>query len=233
MGNRAKTKLTDHIGFHMLLAMTGGLMDAYSYIDRGNVFATGQTGNFVLAAIRFLSKDYRGMIQACVPIAAFFVGVFLARHFYYEIYKEEHTSWISGVLFMEIGVLFLVGFIPRTVPHLFANTAVSFAAAVQFCTFRNFGGNSAYAPVFCTGNMRSCAEMYYEGIVRKNGECRRRASHYTGILSAFFGGALMGGGLSVWLGEKAIWMGCVLLLVSWKTADIEKKGQKTELQLSS
>jgi len=39
--------------------------------------------------------------------------------------------------------------------------------------------------------------------------------------------------LSVWLGEKAIWMGCMLLLVSWKTADIEKKGQKTELQLSS
>ena len=233
MENRSKTKLTDHIGFHMLLAATGGFMDAYSYVERGNVFATGQTGNFVLAAIRFFSKDYKGMGQAFVPIAAFFAGVFVARHFYYEIYKEEHTNWISGILFLEIAVLFLVGFIPNTVPHLFANTAVSFAAAVQFCTFRNFGGNSAYAPVFCTGNMRSCAEMYYEGFVRKDKVCRKRAYHYTGILTAFFAGALTGGGLSVWIGEKAIWMVCALLLVSWKTVDMEKKGQKAEQLLPS
>lgn len=227
MENESKIKYTDHIGFHMLLAATGGIMDAYSYVSRGNVFATGQTGNFVLAAIRFLSKDYKGMGQACVPIGAFWMGIFLARHFYYKIYNEKHTNWISGILFLEIAVLFLVGFIPSTLPHLFANTAVSFAAAVQFCTFRNFGGNAAYAPVFCTGNMRSCAEMYYEGLVRKDRECRIRAYHYTGILAAFFAGALMGAGLSVWLGEKAIWMACLLLFVSWKTVDVEKKGQKT------
>lgn len=228
MGNELKIKFTDHIGFHMLLAATGGLMDAYSYVNRGNVFATGQTGNFVLAAIRFLTKDYKGMGQACVPIGAFWLGVFLARHIYYKIYKEKHTHWISGILFLEIVVLFLVGFIPNTLPHLFANTAVSFAAAVQFCTFRNFGGNASYAPVFCTGNMRSCAEMYYEGFVRKDKECRIRAYHYTGILSAFFVGALMGGGLSLWFGEKAIWLACVLLTVSWITVDIEKKGQKAD-----
>lgn len=226
MGNESNKKFTDHIGFHMLLAAIGGLMDAYSYVDRGNVFATGQTGNFVLAAIRFLSKDYKGMGRAFVPIGAFWLGVFLARHIYYKIYNEKHTHWISGILFLEIAVLFLVGFIPHSLPHLFANTAVSFAAAVQFCTFRNFGGNAAYAPVFCTGNMRSCAEMYYEGFVRKNRECRIRAYHYSGILLAFFTGALTGGWLSFRLGEKAIWMACVLLLVSWITVGIEKKGQK-------
>ena len=178
MRNESKIQFTDHIGFHMLLAATGGLMDAYSYVERGNVFATGQTGNFVLVAIRFLSKNYKGMGEACVPIGAFWIGIFLARHFYYKIYNEKHTNWISGILFLEIAVLFLVGFIPNTLPHLFANTAVSFAAAVQFCTFRSFGGNATYAPVFCTGNMRSCAEMYYEGFVRNNRKCRFLSEHF-------------------------------------------------------
>lgn len=114
MRNESKIKFTDHIGFHMLLAATGGLMDAYSYVERGNVFATGQTGNFVLVAIRFLSKNYKGMGEACVPIGAFWIGIFLARHFYYKIYNEKHTNWISGILFLEIAVLFLVGFIPNT-----------------------------------------------------------------------------------------------------------------------
>lgn len=225
METRTKTKLTDHIGFHMLLAVTGGFMDAYSYIDRGNVFATGQTGNFVLAAIRFLSKDYRGMGRAFVPITAFFAGVFLARHLYYEIFKGEHTSWLSGILFMEIAVLFLVGFIPNTVSHLFANSMVSFSAAILFCTFRNFGGNFAYSPTFCTGNMRSCAEMYYEGFVRKNEDCRIRAYHYTRILLSFFSGALVGGELSIYLQEKAIWMVCVLMMISLIIVHIEKNGK--------
>jgi uncharacterized membrane protein YoaK (UPF0700 family) len=222
---QSKIKYTDRMGFHMLLAATGGLMDAYSYVERGNVFATGQTGNFMLVAIRFLSKDYKGMGQACVPIGAFWIGVFLARHFYYKIYHQKRTNWISGILLLEIAVLFGVGFIPGTLPYWFANTAVSFAAAVQFCTFRNFGGNAAYAPVFCTGNMRSCAEMYYEGFVRKDRECRIKAYHYTEILSAFFAGALLGTGMSGLLGEKTIWLACVLLFVAWKTVDVERKGE--------
>ncbi len=229
MKDQPEVKLTDHIGFHMLLAASGGLMDAYSYVVRGGVFATGQTGNFVLAAMRFLSKDYVGMGQAFVPIAAFWLGIFLARHFYYKVYNREHTNWISGILLLEAAVLFLVGFTPNTLPHLFANTAVSFTAAVQFCSFRSFGGKSAYAPVFCTGNMRSCAEMYYEGFVRHDKECREKAYHYTGILLAFFIGALMGGVMSVRWGEKAIWMACILLLISWKTVSVERKRQKIDL----
>ncbi|WP_367569304.1 YoaK family protein [Lacrimispora sp.] len=228
MENQPEIKLTDRIRFHMLLAAAGGVMDAYSYVDRGGVFATGQTGNFVLAAIRLLLKDYRGMGLAFVPIAAFWAGIFLARHFYY-IYNREQVRWMSGVLLLETAVLFLVGFIPHTLPHLFANTAVSFTAAVQFCSFRSFGKNAAYAPVFCTGNMRSCAEMYYEGFARDDRECRTRAYHYTGILSAFFIGAVAGGALSFWLGERAVWLASGLLLISWKAVTMEKKNQKTDL----
>lgn len=228
MGNQTGIKLTDHIGFHMLLAAAGGVMDAYSYVDRGGVFATGQTGNFVLAAIRLLLKDYKGMGLAFVPIAAFWAGIFLARHFYY-IYNREQVRWMSGILLLEAAVLFLVGFIPHSLPHMIVNTAVSFTAAVQFGSFRNFGGTFAYAPVFCTGNMRSCAEMYYEGLVRNDRECRKRAYHYTGILFAFFIGAVAGGALSFRLGERAVWMASGLLLISWKAVTMESKNQKADL----
>ena len=61
----------------MILAISGGFMDAYTYLIRGGVFATGQTGNFVLVAIRGVSGEYKHMIQSCVPIAAFWIGIFL------------------------------------------------------------------------------------------------------------------------------------------------------------
>ena len=72
-----KNTATESLGISMSLALSGGFMDAYTYLIRGGVFATGQTGNFVLVAIRGVSGEYKHMIQSCVTIAAFWIGIFL------------------------------------------------------------------------------------------------------------------------------------------------------------
>ena len=72
-----KNTATESLGISMILALSGGFMDAYTYLIRGGVFASGQTCNFVLVAIRGVSGEYYHMIQSCVPIAAFWIGIFL------------------------------------------------------------------------------------------------------------------------------------------------------------
>ncbi len=203
--------ITETLGFGMLLAVIGGFMDAYSYIVRGNVFATGQTGNFVLAALSLAEQDFRGMGHAMVPIAAFWFGVFVAQHLYYTVFQKKHAIWKTVVLFAELIVLFGVGLLSCSVPDILANTAISFSAALQFSSFRNFGENAAYTTIFCTGNMRSCAEMFYKGIVRKDKGCIKKAFHYAAILSAFFFGAIFGAMNAEIYHEKAIWVVCALI----------------------
>ncbi|MBC8862671.1 DUF1275 domain-containing protein, partial [Escherichia coli] len=41
-------QISESIGLGLLLALAGGFMDAYSYIERGQVFANAQTGNILL-----------------------------------------------------------------------------------------------------------------------------------------------------------------------------------------
>ena len=35
----------------LLLAFTGGILDSYTYINRGEVFATAETGNMVMMGV--------------------------------------------------------------------------------------------------------------------------------------------------------------------------------------
>ena len=41
-------QMSESIRLGMLLAISGGFMDAYSYIERGHVFANAQKGNILL-----------------------------------------------------------------------------------------------------------------------------------------------------------------------------------------
>lgn len=214
MRTEVRRELTSRLGFGMLITMVGGMMDAYSYVVRGQVFATGQTGNFVLAAVRLVQGAYIPMLQALVPIGSFWIGVFLAQHLLHRMLGEDRARWRRNVLLLEIGLLFLVGCIPGDMPHILANTVISLTAAMQFCCFRNFGENAAYATVFCTGNMRSCAEMYYQGLVLGDRESLKKANGYGGILLSFFAGACGGAFLGVVLREKSIWCACGLLVVA-------------------
>ena len=206
------TEITETLLFGLLLALVGGFMDLYSYIVRGNVFATGQTGNFVLVAVHLAEKNYVEMFHAMVPILSFWIGIFAAWHLFYYFFKEKHLMWKQGILIIEIIILIITGLIPSSAPHLIANTLVSFAASLQFCAFRKFGSEDTYASIFCTGNMRSCAENYYKGFVKKDKQRLEKALHYTWILISFFAGAVLGAFAARVLHEKAIWSMAIVLL---------------------
>lgn len=201
----------DKLILGMLLAFAGGFMDVYSYVVHGNVFATGQTGNFVLVAIHFVDKNYIEMLHALVPIISFWIGIFIGWHMFYSYFKEQQLLWKRGILVTEIIILFITGLIPSSFTHVLANTLVSFAASLQYCAFRKFGTSEAYASIFCTGNMRSCADNYYKGLIRKDEQCLKKALNYSYILISFFTGAVIGAFGSSFLHEKAIWSVIIVL----------------------
>lgn len=212
--------------FGMLLTMAGGFMDVYSYMVHGGVFATGQTGNFVLVGFYLMQKDYRQMFHALIPIFSFWLGAFTALHLFYCL-KEKQVLWTKGILILEVLVLAITGLLPPSFPAITSNILVSFAASLQFCTFRTFGKGENYSSVFCTGNMRSCAENYYKWLVQKDRSAKRSAISYSFILLSFFAGVALGAFTSNFLQEKAIWIIAALLLVillsSFTTRLLSKK----------
>ena len=205
---------SEHLHLAMLLSVLGGIMDGYSYSVRGGVFATGQTGNLIIFAYRFLHGQHPQAFRAFVPILGFWLGIFAAQFILHHAGGRPMEGRLkSRILFLEALVLFGIGFVPDSVLDIVPNSITSLLAAMQFSSFRKFEDELAYASVFCTGNMRSCAELYYKGIFEKNRAALKRAVKYSGILLSFLAGAVVAMVVGNAVGEKAIWLGsCMAVL---------------------
>ena len=55
----------------IVVTCAGGLMDAYSYLMHGEVFANGQTGNVVLLVLRLSEADYDKVLDTNLKGAVF------------------------------------------------------------------------------------------------------------------------------------------------------------------
>ena len=206
---KANNHMSEQLHLAMLLSVLGGIMDGYSYSVRGGVFATGQTGNLIIFAYRLVHGQYDRAFRAFVPILGFWLGIFAAQLILNHVAMKngENRRLKSKILFLEAAVLFGIGFVPDSVLDIIPNSITSLLAAMQFSSFRKFEDELAYASVFCTGNMRSCAELYYKGIFEKDRAATKRAVQYSCILLSFLTGAVIAMIVGEAIGEKGIWLG--------------------------
>lgn len=194
----------------ILLALTGGFLDAYTYLCRGNVFANAQTGNMVMLGINFIEGNSGKFIKYLIPIIAFAIGVIISEVIRTKLLENNKVHWRQAVLAIEIILLMCVAFIPY---DYIANIIISLICAMQVEAFRKFHGN-AYATTMCTGNLRSGTEKLVLFIKHKDKKHLKVSLQYYFIIFIFCLGATIGGIFSKVIGVKAILIACIPLVFS-------------------
>lgn len=188
----------------VLLTVSGGFLDAYTFCCRDQVFANAQTGNVVRVGIALALGNLRDMVRYLIPIFAFVAGVFLTIAIREASGRRDGASWQRRVLAVEILVAAAVSLIPmETTLNILANVLVSFLCAMQAESFRKVRGK-VFASTMCTGNLRSGTECLYQAIQTRDPQLRGDAGRYFGIILAFIIGAVIGVQVSAVLLEKAI-----------------------------
>ena len=133
---RAK-QTSESIELGIILALSGGFMDAYSYLARGHVFANAQTGNMLLFGVNLASGQFQNALHYLCPVLAFGFGIFLAEFIHFQ--KIQKVHWRQLILLVEIIILFGVAFISFE-QNLLANSLTSFACGLQVQAFRKIHG---------------------------------------------------------------------------------------------
>ena len=174
----------------LIVICAGGFMDAYSYLLHDHVFATGQTGNIVLLCMNLAEGAWLGVSHYLVSILAFVAGIMLSRHILVRVHGRATHRMQRWVAVFEAVAFAVVALLPEGAPDLLVNSAISFCAAVSYENFRQFGTRSAYASVFCTGNLRSLGETLYDGVFEKDRHELHRSARYAGLVASFCVGAV-------------------------------------------
>ncbi len=196
-----------------LLAVTGGFLDAYSYLTRGGVFANAETGNIVLLALNIAAGDLGRVLYYLIPIAAYSAGI-IAAELIRRKFKGQDLHilhWRQLVIAAEIVIVSAVAFIPEGTADFAAVISISFICSMQVESFRKVQG-SPYATTMCTGNLRSASENLYKRIFAKDKQAGKKALLYVGIIGSFMSGAMLGSAAAIYFHTKACLFCAVFLL---------------------
>ncbi len=197
----------------MILALSGGFMDAYSYVCRNHVFANAQTGNMLLFGVNLSQGKFSVSLQYLCPVIAFAFGVFAAGIIRYRFNNRKHFHWRQATLLAESAILFTVALIPQHF-NLLANSLLSFACGAQVQSFRKVDG-SGVATTMCIGNLRSGIHALCDYAFTKNKWALDSSLLYFIIIGNFVIGAIVGNICVGMFHEKAILISVGLLLTDF------------------
>ena len=182
-----------------LLTLAGGYLDAYTYFERGGVFANAQTGNIVKLGIALAHGERDSFLLFLLPIGAFALGLLSALAVQDLLEARGSRLKRRSVLALEIVGLVVVSLIPLQEQYnTLANCIVSYVAALQYETFSTFHGY-AIVTTMSTGNLRKFIDALYAGVVLRDSAKLRQALVFLSIIGTFTLGAFFGAlGTDLW-----------------------------------
>ena len=71
-------QMSDSFYLALLLTLSGGFLESYTYISRDKVFANAQTGNMIKLAMGITDLDAQEIFRYSLPIIAFVIGIVIS-----------------------------------------------------------------------------------------------------------------------------------------------------------
>jgi uncharacterized membrane protein YoaK (UPF0700 family) len=196
----------------MLLAATGGMLDAVVYLNHGHVFANAMTGNVIFLAIAIIDRHWYDISRHLVPLIGFIGGVVASIHMRFRLGARSTALALS----FEIAALFTLGWLPGGFPETAFNIIIAFVAAFQVASFRRVD-RFAFNSTFLTGNLRDFIEGFYATAVPSATPEAHEKGHAQArdlglICLCFFVGAIFGAWAAPRFDNHSLWFAEPLLI---------------------
>ena len=211
-----------------LLMLAGGVLGAFTYMARGNVFCNAQTGNILLLGLALGDGEWRRAAYLLIPITAYGLGAAVSEFLPVPVKKAGKLRWDTLLIGFELLVTVLLGFVPEEAPYQISQVAVNFICSMQYNTFRQAEG-IPMATTFCTNHLRQAGVWRVKGIRKKDRTYLKRVLQHGRMIVLFVAGAAAGAVLCRYVWGKAVWGASVVYLIVFLDllyADLKKeKGQ--------
>ncbi|MFY1048910.1 YoaK family protein [Apilactobacillus sp. 1-1-2] len=142
----------------ILLAITSGGIDAYTFIEQGGVFAGLQTGNSILFGISLANHDFDQSLKYIFSIIFFALGIVIIKVMQRKLDSINTRKVI--IMFYEIVVIMIVGLLVKDTSSVLIVGLLSLVSAAQLQEFKLLNGNP-FNPLMMTGNISKIANNAY------------------------------------------------------------------------
>ena len=192
LNKKSQYSMAEHNLIFALMMASAGMMGAYTFILRGNVFCNAQTANVVLMSIAIGQGRWLDGLYFLIPMSAYLIGALISELLTNNLKQTSHFKWATYFVAFEMLVLLGIGFIPaQDNTHHIVQVLINFLASMQFTTFKRAEG-IPMATTFCTNHIRQIGISVANAISGKTTKpLKRGLVHFTMIVFFFVGGMVL------------------------------------------
>ena len=174
-----------HMG--MLLSFAIGILNACTYVTRGHVFASSQSGNLLYMGLDLAAGDFSKFPKYIFCIVMFGAGVFLAEHFHS---KYRQYGWRKISTLLEICLIGLATFMPDSL-NMIANPIFGLVCGLQSITFRMFHQISL-PTININANIQNAIQYASRYLHTADQDSLHRTILYVIIITTYLAGIILG-----------------------------------------
>lgn len=192
----------------VLLTLSIGILNACTYVTRGHVFASSQSGNLLYLGLDFAKGEFSNVTKYLFPPLMFALGIVIAEHYRT---KPNYPQWRRTPFLIEITLITLATFLPDSWNAL-ANPVLGLCCGLQSITFRKIR-STPVATIVINGSFQNSIVHLIDYLHLRDHEDAFRALLYFVIVMAYLGGIIIGGLLCPFLGHYVSLVSAGLLLL--------------------
>lgn len=194
----------------LLLAFSMGILNACTYVTRGHVFASSQSGNLLYLALDMANGEFGNSLKYLFPPLMFGIGVIIAEH-YHD--KPNYHQWRKIPFFIEIALIIAASFMPNSPGwNNLANPIFGLACGLQTITFAKIRGIPV-STIVIVGSYQNSLVHLTRFLHLKDNEDAFRAVLYLTIVIIYVIGIIVGAILARYMDRYVSLLSALLLLL--------------------
>lgn len=189
--SRPRFAAANSLATALVLSLSAGYLDGFTFVGHGGGFASAMTGNMLLFGINLAARSPQAFANF-YPLVAYVMGAFAANCLMRAPIRQRlPCSPHFMTLLLEIAVLIGVAFLPPTIEDHLLVAIVTLSTAMQNTTFRNIGKRT-YNSTIMTGNLQSFASGLAVGVFPGDSAAWEQVGTLGAVLLSFMIGAVTG-----------------------------------------
>lgn len=205
------TEVREKLRVALLMALSAGFIDGFTFFHYDGRFAGAQTGNVIQAGIYLAQGDWVKFWDFAIPIFFFIAGVmfkvfystYLAKRRKFDALYMLSIQLVGMTVFSVMYAAFL------KLPNSIFVGIISFFMAIQFDTFNRAHG-MGYTSVFTTGNIKIFSVNLAKWIMTREKQHLHAVRILGAIIPTFFVGAYLATVLGNFFGAWTLLGACFM-----------------------
>lgn len=191
---------------HYEMSLVGGFLGAYALLNHRDIFCSAQTSNMINIIINIFGRNFSELWGRISAMLVYMCG--LACTIIIPKYTKINMRIFS--VFLEIAVVFFIGFFPKNMNDFVALYPLFFITAIQWNSFNGAEGYVS-SSIFSTNNLRQFTMSFVEYLCDKDKTHLHKTKFFGRVLLSYHVGVGISYIAYKALGIKGVWI-CLLPL---------------------